>query len=43
MDSDTFLQLATGRATYEEVADHISIAGDADHANRVLTQFSMMI
>ena len=43
MDSDTFLQLATGRATFEELADHITIAGDADHANRVLTQFSMMI
>jgi hypothetical protein len=43
MDSDTFLQLATGRATYEELADHITIAGDADHANRVLTQFTMMI
>ena len=43
MDSDTFLQLATGRATYEEVADHVTFAGDAEHANRVLTQFSMMI
>lgn len=43
MDSDTFLQLATGRATYEEVADHVTVAGDAEHANRVLTQFSMMI
>jgi uncharacterized protein (TIGR03083 family) len=43
MDSDTFLQLATGRATNEELADHITIAGDADHANRVLTQFTMMI
>lgn len=43
MDSDLFLQLATGRATYEELAAHISVEGDADHANRVLTQFSMMI
>jgi hypothetical protein len=43
MDSDTFLQLATGRATYDEVTTHVSVSGDIDHANRVLTQFSMMI
>lgn len=43
MDSDTFLQLATGRATYEELAGRVTIAGDVDHAHRVLTQFSMMI
>lgn len=43
MDSDTFLQLATGRATYEEVAHHVTVTGDAHHANRVLTQFTMMI
>ena len=43
MNSDVFLQLATGRATYEELATQISISGDAEHANRVLTQFTMMI
>lgn len=43
MDSDTFLQLATGRATFDDVAAHISISGDSDHAKRVLTQFTMMI
>jgi uncharacterized protein (TIGR03083 family) len=43
MKSDVFLQLATGRAEYEELATHISISGDADHANRVLAQFTMMI
>lgn len=43
MDSDTFLQLATGRATYNEVSKNVSVSGDIDHANRVLTQFSMMI
>lgn len=42
-DSDTFLQLATGRATYDEVTTNVSVSGDVDHANRVLTQFSMMI
>jgi uncharacterized protein (TIGR03083 family) len=43
MNSDVFLQLATGRAAYEDLATQISISGDADHANRVLTQFTMMI
>jgi uncharacterized protein (TIGR03083 family) len=43
MDSDSFLQLATGRAMYEELAAHISVNGDTEHANRVLTQFTMMI
>ena len=43
MNSDVFLQLATGRAEYEELATQISVSGDADHANRVLTQFTMMI
>jgi len=43
MDSDTFMQLATGRATYDEVSANVSISGDVEHANRVLTQFSMMI
>jgi uncharacterized protein (TIGR03083 family) len=43
MNSDTFLQLATGRATYDEVSTNVSVSGDIDHANRVLTQFSMMI
>lgn len=43
MDSDTFMQLATGRATCDEVASLITIVGDDAHAHRVLTQFSMMI
>jgi uncharacterized protein (TIGR03083 family) len=43
MNSDVFLQLATGRAGYEELATQISVSGDAEHANRVLTQFTMMI
>jgi uncharacterized protein (TIGR03083 family) len=43
MNSDVFLQLATGRAAYEDLATQISISGDAEHANRVLTQFTMMI
>jgi len=43
MNSDVFLQLATGRATYEELSSEIKVSGDATHANRVLTQFAMMI
>ena len=43
MDSDVFLQLATGRAEYEELSSDITVSGDASHATRVLTQFSMMI
>jgi hypothetical protein len=43
MDSDVFLQLATGRAEYEELSSDIHISGDASHATRVLNQFSMMI
>jgi uncharacterized protein (TIGR03083 family) len=43
MDSDVFLQLATGRAEYEELSSDIHISGDFDHAERILTQFTMMI
>jgi uncharacterized protein (TIGR03083 family) len=43
MESDVFLQLATGRAGYEELSKEIRIFGDTAHAERVLTQFSMMI
>jgi hypothetical protein len=43
MDSDVFLQLATGRAEYEELLSDITVSGDASHATRVLTQFTMMI
>lgn len=43
MDSDTFAQLAMGRATAEELAPNISISGDAELAHRVVSQFNMMI
>lgn len=43
MESDVFLQLATGRAGYEELSKEIQISGDTAHAERVLTQFNMMI
>jgi uncharacterized protein (TIGR03083 family) len=43
MNSDVFLQLATGRAEYEELSSDIKVSGDATHANLVLSQFTMMI
>lgn len=43
MDSDTFLQLATGRATSQEVAGSFTVVGDTELASKVVTQFSMMI
>ena len=43
MDSDTFTQLAMGRASAEELATNISISGDAEHAHQVVSQFNMMI
>ena len=43
MDSDTFLQLATGRATHTELASDISFDGDTELATRVVSQFNMMI
>jgi uncharacterized protein (TIGR03083 family) len=43
MDSDTFVQLATGRATHEQLAPHITTNGDTELATRVVSQFNMMI
>lgn len=43
MDSDTFAQLAMGRATAGELATNIAISGDAELAHRVVSQFNMMI
>ena len=43
MDSDVFLQLATGRGDATELAAQCSVSGDNAHALKVLTQFTMMI
>ena len=43
MDSDTFLQLATGRGEATELARTCSIIGDAAHAQKILSNFCMMI
>ena len=41
MDSDAFLQLATGRATHAEI--NYSIVGDHELGTKVVSQFNMMI
>jgi hypothetical protein len=43
MDSQTFVQLAGGRLTYDEVRSFIACEGDIELATRVVTQFTMMI
>jgi uncharacterized protein (TIGR03083 family) len=43
MDSDVFLQLATGRGEPEALAAQCTVSGDAGHARKVLLQFNMMI
>ena len=43
MDSDVFLQLATGRAGIDELGAAVTVTGDAAHAHRVLVAFNMMI
>lgn len=43
MDSDTFVQLATGRATHEQLSTSIRSVGDAELATRIVSQFNMMI
>lgn len=41
MDSDAFLQLATGRATHAEIS--YTIEGDKELGTKVVSQFNMMI
>jgi uncharacterized protein (TIGR03083 family) len=43
MDSDVFLQLATGRATFEELSSQVAIAGDMELGHKIVSQFNMMI
>ncbi len=43
MDSDIFLQLANGRAPYEELSTAIKISGDQELGHKIVTQFTMMI
>jgi len=43
MDSDTFVQLATGRATHSDLFDSYQFVGDAELGTRVVSLFNMMI
>jgi uncharacterized protein (TIGR03083 family) len=43
MDSDVFLQLATGRATDKELDGQFTVVGDQELGTKVVSQFSMMI
>lgn len=43
MDSDTFVQLAGGRVSHADVADHVTLGGDVELGRRVVGQFNMMI
>ena len=43
MDSDVFLQLSTGRGDATGLARQCTVSGDAAHAQKVLTNFNMMI
>jgi hypothetical protein len=43
MDSDVFMQLATGRATNAELAGEITMSGDSELSIKVVSQFNMMI
>lgn len=43
MDSDVFLQLANGRALYEQLSSAIKISGDQELGHKIVTQFTMMI
>ncbi len=43
MDTETFLVLATGRRTYDDVRDRVTLSGDLDQGMRVASNLNMMI
>lgn len=43
MDTETFLVLATGRRTFDDVAGRVTMTGDAQHGAKVASQLNMMI
>jgi len=43
MDVETFLVLATGRRTADQMADRVSYAGDVIHGHKVTSALNMMI
>jgi len=42
-DTATFLALATGRQTDQQLADKITYSGDVDHGHKVTSALNMMI
>lgn len=43
MDVETFLVLATGRRTADQMADRVSYAGDVNHGHKVTSALNLMI
>lgn len=43
MDTETFLVLATGRRSLDDVASRVTFEGDTEHAARIASQLNMMI
>jgi len=43
MDVETFLVLATGRRTADQMAERVSYAGDVNHGHKVTSALNMMI
>lgn len=43
MDTETFIVLATGRRSYDQVADRVTLTGNAVHGIAVAQQLNMMI
>jgi hypothetical protein len=43
LDTATFLALATGRQTDQQLADKITYSGDAEHGRKVTSALNMMI
>jgi hypothetical protein len=43
MEVETFVVLATGRRTSDEMGARVTFAGDAEHGRRVTSALNMMI
>lgn len=43
MDTETFVVLATGRRTFDQVADRVELGGDTEHGIKVASNLNMMI
>ncbi|MFM8382454.1 MAG: hypothetical protein ACKOA6_10735, partial [Actinomycetota bacterium] len=43
MDTETFLILATGRRSFADVQDRVTLSGDREHGRKVAEALNMMI